>query len=237
MSKLEEMLKYVSEHNEFYKKRIKEYGISNPLDINQWPILTRKELQKNRYNMFSDGYDLMYYSKSLLHKQSSGTSGIPINIYWQPKDYCTSMLSLWRLRKKYYQITPKSKCISFNYRRLNETILYGLKYRHHNNEISVMCSTLCSAEAFKELILLIRAFEPAWLYIQPSVLSNLIFFYKHFQITPPKSIRYIEEHINRLELKQDKHNCLIERMVAVEQSVKSAHHRLDNIEIKKRDAI
>ena len=52
-----------------------------------------------------------------------------------------------------------------------------------------------------------------------------------------KSIRYIEEHINRLEVKQDKHNCLIERMVAVEQSVKSAHHRLDNLEIKKRDAV
>ena len=48
MSKLEEMLKYVSEHNEFYKNRIKEYGIKDPLDITQWPILTRKELQENR---------------------------------------------------------------------------------------------------------------------------------------------------------------------------------------------
>lgn len=45
-----------------------------------------------------------------------------------------------------------------------------------------------------------------------------------------KSIKYIEEHILRLEEKQDKHNSLIERMVAVEQSTKSAHHRLDNIE-------
>ena len=33
MTKLEAMLKYVSEHNDFYKKRIKEYGITNPLDI------------------------------------------------------------------------------------------------------------------------------------------------------------------------------------------------------------
>lgn len=48
--KLVKMLKYVSEHNDFYKKRIKEYGISNPLDITQWPILTGKELQENRYN-------------------------------------------------------------------------------------------------------------------------------------------------------------------------------------------
>ena len=45
-----------------------------------------------------------------------------------------------------------------------------------------------------------------------------------------KTLKYIEEHIKRLEDKQDKHNCLIERMVAVEQSTKSAHHRIDYLE-------
>ena len=36
--------------------------------------------------------------------------------------------------------------------------------------------------------------------------------------------------INKLEEKVDKHNHLIERMVIVEQSTKSAHHRLDEFE-------
>lgn len=44
-----------------------------------------------------------------------------------------------------------------------------------------------------------------------------------------KTLKYIEEHINRLEEKQDKHNSLIERMVAVEQSTKSAHRRIDEL--------
>lgn len=35
--------------------------------------------------------------------------------------------------------------------------------------------------------------------------------------------------INQLEKKVDKHNCLVERMVVVEQSTKSAHHRLDEL--------
>lgn len=35
--------------------------------------------------------------------------------------------------------------------------------------------------------------------------------------------------LNALEKKQDKHNGLIERMVAVEQSTKSAHHRIDEV--------
>lgn len=36
--------------------------------------------------------------------------------------------------------------------------------------------------------------------------------------------------LSNIEKKQDKHNGLIERMVVVEQSTKSAHHRLDSME-------
>lgn len=39
----------------------------------------------------------------------------------------------------------------------------------------------------------------------------------------------IEKSICTLEEKQDKHNNLIERMVRVEDSVKSAHNRLDDL--------
>ncbi len=35
--------------------------------------------------------------------------------------------------------------------------------------------------------------------------------------------------LNKLEEKVDKHNHLVERMAAVEQSVKSAHHRIDDL--------
>lgn len=38
-----------------------------------------------------------------------------------------------------------------------------------------------------------------------------------------------EEKLIALEKKQDKHNNLIERMVKVESSCSSAHHRIDEI--------
>ncbi len=41
--------------------------------------------------------------------------------------------------------------------------------------------------------------------------------------------------LNALEKKVEKHNSLIERMVAVEQSCKSAHRRLDGIEGRLRE--
>lgn len=43
------------------------------------------------------------------------------------------------------------------------------------------------------------------------------------------TIKAIEEHIQRLELKQDKHNNLIERMVIVERDLKSSFIRLDEL--------
>ena len=47
------------------------------------------------------------------------------------------------------------------------------------------------------------------------------------------SIKFIEQQIKRLEEKQDKHNNLVERMVKVEESTKSAHKRLDILDKKK----
>jgi len=38
--------------------------------------------------------------------------------------------------------------------------------------------------------------------------------------------------IEQLEKKVEKHNNLVERMVAVEQSAKSAYHRIDGVEAK-----
>ena len=43
-------------------------------------------------------------------------------------------------------------------------------------------------------------------------------------------IGMLEEKLNMLEKKQDKHNNLIERMVRVEDSAKSAHRRIDGLE-------
>lgn len=44
------------------------------------------------------------------------------------------------------------------------------------------------------------------------------------------ALKFIEEWIKRLEVKQDRHNNLIERVAICEQSTKSAHHRIDGIE-------
>lgn len=44
-----------------------------------------------------------------------------------------------------------------------------------------------------------------------------------------KNQKHTEDHIKRLEEKQDKHNNVIERVTIVEQSTKSSHHRQDEM--------
>ena len=45
-----------------------------------------------------------------------------------------------------------------------------------------------------------------------------------------EQIKSIKEDINTLSTRVDKHNNLVERMVKVEDSTKSAHHRIDHLE-------
>lgn len=194
MSKLEEMLKYVSEHNEFYKNRIKEYGIKDPLDITQWPILTRKELQENRYNMFSDGYKSKYFNQQLRRQSSSGSSGVPVNVYWDYKDWYASNMSLWRKRLQWYGIHPNDKYVmftlnAFNIKNDGETV-----YCINNpaNILSVNVSLIQDESGYEKLVDIINDFEPKWFYIQPFVLNRLIQAYKRTGKIPPKTLKYIE---------------------------------------------
>ena len=194
MTKLEKMLKYVSEHNDFYKNRIKEYGIKDPLDITQWPVLTRKELQENRYNMFSDGYESKYYNQQLRRQSSSGSTGMPINVYWDYKDWYASNMSLWRKRQQWYGISPQDKCVIFTLNAFNtdndgKTIYY---VTNPPNILSINVSLINNDNSYLELIDIINRHGPKWMYIQPFTLNKLIKAYKKSGQTPPNTLKYVE---------------------------------------------
>lgn len=194
MDKLEAMLKYVSEHNDFYKKRIAEYGISNPLDITQWPILTRKELQENRYNMFSDGYRTKYFNQQLRRQSSSGSSGMPVNVYWDYKDWYASNMSLWRKRWQWHGIKPSDKYVMFTLNAFDKkadgrTIFY---VQEPSNLLLINTSLVHSEVQYRRIIEMINTFEPKWLYIQPYLLRKIIQTHKKYSLKVPSSIQYIE---------------------------------------------
>ena len=193
MTKIEKMLQYISENNVFYKNIIKDYGITNPLDISQYPVLTRKQLQENRYNIFSNGYKSKYLNFQLRRHTSSGTTGIPINVYWDQHDYMQSVLSLWRKRFEWYGVIAQDRYITFTLPyMIKEDISESILYQENGNELFVNAASLTSAEKYKTLIEKIACFKPKWLYIQPFILEQLIYWYKEYDIKPPSSLIYIE---------------------------------------------
>ena len=192
--KLVKMLKYVSEHNDFYKNRIKEYGITNPLDITQWPILTRKELQENRYNMFSDGYKSKYFNQQLRRQSSSGSTGMPVNVYWDYKDWYASNMCLWRKRREWYGIKPGDRYCVFTLNAFGIIPEEGKIYYINDptNILSFNVSLVRDEHGYEQMADMINDFCPDWLYIQPFVLNQLIRAYIKLGLEPVKTIRYIE---------------------------------------------
>lgn len=190
--KLERLLRYVSENNEFYKNRIKEYGIKNPLDITEWPVLTRKELQENRYNMFSTGYKSKYFNQMLHRQSSSGSTGIPVNVYWDFRDLNASNMSLWRKRLHWYGISPIDKRVMFTLSAIDVPQNHGKVYYYEVSSNVLSFNTSLVNEEYSEMISIIEQFKPKWLYIQPFVLDKLIRAYVQTNSYPPHSIRYVE---------------------------------------------
>lgn len=190
--KLIKMLKYVSEHNDFYKNRIKEYGITNPLDITQWPILTRKELQENRYNMFSDGYKTKYFNQQLRRQSSSGSTGVPINVYWDYKDWYASIKTLWRKRFEHYGINPRDKCVKFTLRLFDSSTENDkVDYVINKNILSFNASKI-NDKSLLTVLKLINEFRPRWLYATPYILQKIMCGYKKYNLIQPISVKYIE---------------------------------------------
>lgn len=193
MSKLEELLKHVSEHNNFYKKIIKEHNITDPTDITQYPILTRQQLQQNRYNMFSNGYKSKYFSQQLRRQYSSGSSGIPVNVYWDYKDWYASNMSLWRKRLQWYRIHPTYRYVIFTLNAFNVRFDRTIRYvNNYDNILSVNISLLHDEAAYKDVISIINEFNPVWLYIQPFVLNKIINISVKYNLQKPSALKYIE---------------------------------------------
>ena len=144
--------------------------------------------------MFSDGYKSKYYNQQLLHKVTSGSSGIPINIYWDMRDYYSSTRYLWNKRLKYYNIHPFDKYISFDLHGFN-TSKKDNKVRFINepkNLLNINYSSIQDEKLYKYLVDIIDDFKPKWLYVRPFVLQKLIALYENHHI--PQSLKYIESY-------------------------------------------
>ena len=75
----------------------------------------------------------------------------------------------------------------------------------------------------------LKALKTSFTDFKQNILETIKEFKFDINTLIEKNQTHTENHIKRLEEKQDKHNSVIERMAIVEQSLKSAHHRIDDM--------
>jgi len=193
MSKLVSLLTYVSANNAFYKGVMATQGITDALDISQYPIFSRKQLQENRYKMFSNGYLAKYNTMALRRHSTSGSSGIPVNVYWDYPDYHRSMLTLWRRRAQYYGIRPNDKSVNIEFTTLDSTLgSEKILYKPNEHMMQIAASQLLTESNIIKAMDAIDDFAPTWICAQPSALRKLINGYKKCNRSASKGLRYIE---------------------------------------------
>lgn len=184
-SLLDNILSFIADNNKYYNNIVSK----NKCCLNNFPLLTRDELQINGKNIC----DLnKLQRKTLYTTSSSGSTGKPVTVYWNHNNYLTSMRTLWQRRNNYYGITPLSRKLEFTC--VNDIIKSSHpQYKIDNNTVlSFQCSSLNSQTSIIEACNIIEKFQPEWIYIQPSILKKIIYVIKNKNLNIPKSIKYIE---------------------------------------------
>ena len=110
MEKHLEFINTVLKNNKFYHELYKK--MKYPIDrceFNLLPTLSKEEIQKNISDLVQ-----IDSIKNLETMETSGTTGLPLKIYWKKSEYIRSNYYTWYLRKHWYNITPNMKYCTFH---------------------------------------------------------------------------------------------------------------------------
>lgn len=159
---------------------------------NQIPIINRENLMIDEEQRISPEYYPYYDNRKCLKVRTSGSTGKILNMYWDPREYSESLLQLWFLRKKRYNIKPQDKyCTFYVVPKYSEVLKSNIYMTHHNNELSFYKLGL-NEEKISEIYREMQSFQPVWMIVQPSVIALLINFINKNNLSKINSLKYIE---------------------------------------------
>lgn len=190
--KLEKIVKAAYENTVFYRsiyKTILENNKIKELDFELLPIITKEDIYDNQLRILSQKVHKDYVNSLLIKHTTSGSTGVCMDIYWSEKNNNNSLLSLWYLRKKYYNInTDDLVCMFYANRTIKN---YEPKQMKIGNCLSFSKSNLDKKRIF-EIYLKICEFKPAYMIIEPSIAILLCDYIDSHHLEKIKSIKYIE---------------------------------------------
>lgn len=220
------ILEHANKHSAYYKSLFFNNGIDfnnlSKLEFNKIPIMTKLDYKLNVQKIITDEYQNNHIS--FLYKiNTSGSSGIPLTVYFEPQEYAISNLILWRLRKKWYNINPYDKMCAFASDLTTNGIVLDIQDVFVRENKMLFSKIKIDKESISKYLKNICSFSPRWLYIQPSVMMVLHDYMCEEKLKFPDSVVYIElfgENVSNhflSQLKKDYKNINISVMYGAKE--------------------
>ena len=112
MGKSDQILRQYINKSKFYSDLKIAENYFKKLSV-EMAILTKQDIQTKSIDIINSDYHNLDIN-ALKVARTSGSTGQPLEVFWSSNEMMRSNLCLWRLRKKYYNIFPNSKCASFH---------------------------------------------------------------------------------------------------------------------------
>lgn len=177
-----------------YARKAEKHRISvTKMDIQKdWqfiPIIEKSEIIKAGDGMLMPEGIPLWLSGRLAEVYTSGSSGHCMKVYWKSSDSKKSLLSLWKYRKKEYEISPEEPyCYFFSTRNYGTT---DVEVEEIKNQMGFSKNNL-TKDRLLEVYNKMREYKPSWLLLQPVMAMLLLELVKEYSLLPISSIRYIE---------------------------------------------
>ena len=156
-------------------------------EIKELPTITKEEVVKQDSIIAADSIPLLYGNK-LIVKKTSGSTGKYMDVFWKNKDYVKSMLPLWLMRKRMYNISPDDRMCFFY-----TMIEMGEEQDTYKNKSQLGFSkSRLDNESLHKVYRQMKEFEPKWLLLQPSIGALLCEYMDKYNEKAIESIDYIE---------------------------------------------
>ncbi len=190
--KLKEIIDYAYYNSPFYERLYNQYfdkSLIDKIEFDMIPLVEKKDVSDTTLNLIPEKWYGDFVEHKLAKYATSGSTGICLDIYWSQRDLNNSLLRLWYLRKKYYNISPRDKCCTFYSNRREG--YDEPKQIQEENYLSFSKSNL-DDKRLCEIYSKMSEFMPCYLIVEPSIALLLSECMKRHKLDKIESIKYIE---------------------------------------------
>lgn len=181
--KFRENIKIAVDNTQFYLSRGLQLTADN---FCNFPILSKQVVAEQCASFKS----LLPISIRPLNVSTSGSSGVPLQIQWNPVDYCSSLMEIWRIRKA-LGVLPSDRFVSAHVLFDNGKTVLTNKAIVHKNILS-LSKIFFDEKTLLYYYQLISDFRPKWLLLPPSFLYGFLLFLEERNLSLPSSVVLVE---------------------------------------------